>query len=324
MGTWLPIMMLTVNTISHRCDFRRISSSPSKETMVSGSFVTVNGSQSSTPRKHSLQLEAPSAEFHPTEASAQPLKRLRVAYESFTKSQKNATVSLLSDPTQHPFLLSTVYTKPHERSAISADRDDSDHRLARLDLLHHFESTWTTVKNASEAQSRPHFELLKTEDSLFDCDDKLFHRSKKEPDVKKDHNNYTGVNLWFGADVRDDGISMDATDKDYLDLQSDDSKEVFIPQPLLGDAGEELLTRSFLQPRIRSKLLERPLNLRHPLSPVSRDTVIACSDLTLTQASLIPTYVTRFCADRIPNLSMRDCTHMKLTTVPVFSLPCAV
>jgi hypothetical protein len=48
--------------------------------------------------------------------------------------------------------------------------------------------------------------------------------------------------------------------------------------------------RPLLQPRSLSTMAGSR-NLRHPLSPASRDTVIACSDLTLAQTSSVPTYV---------------------------------
>jgi len=213
--------------------------------MTYGPFhtLTVNCESSAT-EKHSLQRETPKEEGRPTEAPEHPLKRLRAAYESFTKSQKDEPLPSSFNQIRRTSLLSSVDIESRERSVISVTRNSSDHRLSIADrvhrvfpdMFHPLDGTVAAMKKASQSPSTPDAKRLKMEPSTFGSDDHVFDRLD-EPHFKEDHAFDPKIDLLFEPEI---------------DMVFEDLENVIFPASDFEaaiDHAEELPPRSFLQPR---------------------------------------------------------------------------
>ena len=225
------------------------------------------------------------------------VKRLRVAYESFTKSHPEST-SLSSGPIRLPSLLVDDNIQPLDRPTIPARNHLGDHRLSAVDVIQEVlrgiidSPKGQDVKNLATTSSKPAQADIEIMPSMaeqgvdFSIDELYTVFSSLEPqDEGVEERQATPTkaqpSLDLGATVaRAPGGNLLQAPLPHF------SEETYNRAPAL--------PTSLLQPRSLSSNLVGSRNLRHPLSPASRDTVIACSDLTMSQSSSSPMYVLPF------------------------------
>lgn len=230
------------------------------------------------------------------------LKRLRVAYESFTKSHPSSP-SLSSGPMRLPSLLAFQDIIPHDRPTIPMRQDLGDHRLSAEDVI---QEVLLGIFHSSDGPPPDPTAAVKNQSSTMPSKMMRQDASKMIPSVAENAD-FSIDELYAVFSTLDSPKGGEeeevverpqpVTHKVPLSFVQDGvtggpTLQVALPPFQSYNQGTAALPTSTLQPRGSfSNHLVGSRNLRHPLSPASRDSVLACSNLTMSHSSSIPTVV---------------------------------